>query len=201
MAKLWGPLGWMTLHSVSLLYPEHPSLYEKHLASKFIDSFANSISCPQCRTHFKTMREYYVYSNPDYLSSRQSFAVFVFRAHNTVNYRLDKPIPTTVSACLNSLRVATAQRSFKEFREAYVNYLNNNWKREFGGESMVVRGEVRLLEKIVKEFWDPLDTGIFPILLEDDVTSLIKPDNVRIVSPGRLVSTNVGFKGGKLRLA
>lgn len=200
MAKLWGPLGWMTLHSVSLLYPENPTIYEQQIASRFLDSFANSISCPQCRNHFKTMREYYNHSNPDYLNSRQSFAIFVFRAHNTVNKRLDKPIPKTVADCLKSLKIATAQRSFKQFREAYVTYLTNNWQREFGGEAMVVRPDVKTVERIIREYWDPKDNGTFPDLLEEDVLSMIEGRNVRLLAPGKLVRTNIGFKSGKLRL-
>jgi hypothetical protein len=200
MAKLWGPLGWMTLHSVSFLYPENPTLYEQHLASKFIDSFANTISCPQCRTHFITMREYYVHHNPDYLKSRQSFAVFVFRAHNTVNRRLDKPIPKTVADCILSLRLATSQRTLRQYREAYISYLFNNWQREFGGDAMVARSEVRTLEKIMKDYWDPRDDGLFPALEEEDIVTSIDGINVRLIAPGKLVRTDIGFKSGKLRL-
>jgi len=198
MTKLWGPLGWMTLHSVSLIYPENPSSAEKQIASRFLDLFADTISCNQCKMHFKTIRLLYVSLNPGYLNSRQEFALFGFRAHNTVNKRIDKPLQRTVADCLRSLRNATSQFSLANYRKSYLAYLSNNWSREFVGESLIILRSVREMEKINNEYWSPRDNGI-PDLTEADVLTSIEREGVRI-SSDRVVSASVGFRGGRLKL-
>jgi hypothetical protein len=200
MSKFWGPLGWMTLHSVSLIYPENPTPSERGIAIKFIDAFAECISCPYCKTHFITMRAIYQNSNPDYLDSRNNFALFVFRAHNTVNARLDKPRQASVSECLQTLKQASAQNSMLAFRTSYINYLTNNWNREVGGDAMIIRSVVKEVKKIIEEYFNPRDTGTFPEIKEADVLTPIENRQLRFISPMNLVSVNVGFRGGKLRL-
>jgi len=199
MTKLWGPLGWMTLHSVSLIYPEQPTQAEKMIASRFLDLFADTISCNACKLHFKSILTIYKHLHPDFLNSRQNFAIFVFRAHNTVNKRLDKPIPSTVAACLATLKQATSQTSLAQFRTAYISYLYRNWRREFTGEGMMIVANVKELDKINNEYWSPREIPI-PDLVEADVVSPIEKTNSRISPSGNLSSTKVGFIGGKLKL-
>jgi len=200
MAKLWGPLGWMTLHSVSLIYPENPSREEQQIASRFLEVFAETISCPSCRNHFRSMYAIYLTIYPGFLNSRQSFATFVFRAHNTVNKRLDKPIQKTVAECLSTLKNATSRTSFNQFRSAYIAYLNKNWNIEQGGDAAITRVSVREVQRINSQYWDPRDTGTIPELEETNVLEFIEGKQMRIVGSNRVISTKVGFKGGKLRL-
>lgn len=199
MTKLWGPLGWMTLHSVSLNYPEHPSQADKILAGKFIDLFGETISCIHCKNHFNMMKSMYTSANPNYLDSKQSFALFVFRAHNTVNKRLDKPIQKTVAECLQTLKNATANTSLPQFRQAYLSYLMRNWGRDHTGEGMMMKGSVKQMIDINNQYWSPRDIPI-PDLLEDDVMTLIENSRVRITPSGAVSNIQVGFRGGKLQL-
>lgn len=136
---------------------------------------------------------------PGFLNSRQEFAIFVFRAHNTVNKRLDKPIPSTVALCLQTLREATSQTSFAQFRTAYINYLTQNWKRDFSGDNMIAMSKVREMERINNEYWTPREIPI-PDLIEDDVTTSIEKSDTRMTFSGNLSSVKVGFAGGRLRL-
>jgi hypothetical protein len=199
MTKLWGPLGWMTLHSVSFIYPEKPSVAEKTIAEKFLELFTETISCNACKSHFKTIHLMYKSSNPDYLNSRQNFAIFVFRAHNTVNKRLDKPRPSTVAECLASIKLATTHTSLAQFRQSYLSYLNRNWGIYGSGDGFILRGHVKEMIKINNEYWSPREIPI-PELEEANVLAPIEKLNARIAPSGRVSSTNVGFKGGKLRL-
>jgi hypothetical protein len=199
MSKIWGPLGWMTLHSVSLIYPEQPSYAEKQIASRFLDLFGETISCNECKVHFKQIYALYKSLHPDFLDSRQNFALFIFRAHNTVNLRLDKPRPTTVSECLKTLKAATTHTSLPAFRSSYLSYLLRNWGRDISGQGMMVKSQVKEMIKINNEYWSPRDIPI-PALKEDDVISPIQNSNLRVSSNGVAVSISVGFKGGKLKL-
>lgn len=199
MTKLWGPLGWMTLHSVSFIYPEEPTQAEKHIVEKFLEMFGETISCNSCKSHFKIIKTIYKSLYPNYLDSRQNFALFVFRAHNTVNRRIDKPRPASVAECLESIRLATAHTSLAEFRQSYLSYLIRNWGRDGSGESLIVRTYVKEMIKINQEYLSPRETSI-PDLIEADVLTPIEKTNSRIAPSGSISSTNVGFKGGKLKL-
>jgi hypothetical protein len=199
MSKLWGPLGWMTLHSISFIYPVNPSPAERVIASRFLDLFQDTITCNQCKTHFISMHSLYKAMHPEYLNSRQDFALFIFRAHNTVNRRLDKPVPNTVSQCIQTLQMATTQTSFAQFRQAYLSYLTRNWGRDLTGEGRMHMGTVKEMIQINNEYWSPRDIPI-PELAEADVVTMIERRNLRIGPTGSVVSAVVGFRNGKLKL-
>lgn len=199
MTKLWGPLGWMTLHSVSLLYPETPSYSDKQIAIRFLDLFGETISCNECKVHFKQLYSLYKAIHPDFLDSRQNFALFIFRAHNTVNMRLDKPRPTSVSECLQTLKNATVHTSLASFRTAYLNYLLRNWRYDVSGQGMITKKQVNEMININNEYWSPREIPI-PALQEGDVTTPVYAQNLRVNTQGRAVSSKVGFKGGRLTL-
>jgi hypothetical protein len=202
MTKLWGPLGWMTLHSISFLYPVNPSAYDKLQAMTFLDSFVETISCHICKSHFIGMYNLYKKNHPEYLNSRQDFAMFIFRAHNTVNKRLDKPIQKTVSDCVKTLENAIANTSFAQFRISYLNYLARNWGKQASGEGFIIARNVKVLRQINDTFWTPKDLNQPIDLEEGNVLEFIENNNVRI-NPltNTLSNIRVGFIGGRLQLA
>jgi len=202
MTQLWGPLGWMTLHSVSFIYPNQPTSQEKALLTRFLDLFADTISCNACKAHFKNMRAIYVTLYPDYLNSKTDFAYFVFRAHNTVNKRIDKPRCPTVSSCLAAVRAATVNTSLSQFRASYMAYLTRNWGRDTSGDGRMTYAQVKELIIINNEYWSLRETEI-PDFPEADILTPIERIATRVSyrsGNSAAVSTNVGFKGGKLRL-
>jgi hypothetical protein len=188
----------MMLHSVSLIYPVTPTAADMAIANRFLNLFGETISCNQCKVHFANIYSIYKSTHPDYLNSRQNFALFVFRAHNTVNKRLDKPIPKTVSECLSTLKIATAQTSFPQFRNAYLSYLTRNWSRDHTGEGRIMYGNVKEMIQINNQYWSLRDEPI-PELEEADVTISLDR-NLRVTSSGSVSSVSVGFKNGRLRL-
>ena len=200
MTKLWGPLGWMTLHSVSLIYPEVPSPEERAIASKFLDLFARTITCIFCKNHFASMYAIYKNEHPEYLNSRQDFALFAFRAHNTVNKRLDKPRPSSMADCLETLRSNTTNTTFAQFRTSYLSYLAGNWASDFGGEGRMLQRDVKEMLKINNEYWSPRELTSIPELAESDVMTPIEKAGFRVVRGGQVISTKVGFTGGRLKL-
>ena len=127
MTAVWGPLGWMTLHSVSTIYPERPSQSEKDLMTTWLGLFGETITCPHCRDHFRSMHSNYRSRYPGYLNSRQDFAMFVFRCHNVVNARLSKPVYATLEECMAVLRTNIKSRTPQDYRISYVNHLMRFW--------------------------------------------------------------------------
>lgn len=167
MTARWGPLGWITLHSVSANYPENPTAQDKAIAKKFVELFAETITCPSCKNHFGTMYHSYVSKNPTWLNSRETFFVFVCRAHNTVNMRLDKPVVQTVRDSIHTLQALTRITPPEEYRRQYLNYLMRNWAQPYP-EGFMMSHAVREMKKINDEYWNLRETN-FNIQIPEQV--------------------------------
>jgi hypothetical protein len=209
MTKFWGPLGWMMLHSISVNYPKNPTAEDMAILDKFISIFADCISCNNCKEHFKRMFTSYKKKYREWSSSQSQLFLFVCRAHNTVNNRLDKPILTSVSDCLETIKNNSKNISLREFRQKYIAYLVANWSAGRDFESFNTMRSVRELEKINNSYWNLREVDISTIeLFEENVTEFIQDTTIPPpISPGfpvfsRNQNFNVGFKfkGGKLSL-
>lgn len=210
MTSLWGPLGWMTLHSVSFLYPERPSDADKALLKRFMVLFRDTITCPHCYQHFKVIFENYTKAHPEWASSRFDFFMFVCRAHNTVNRRLNKPQPDSVSACIQRFTDNTKVTSALTYRMKYLDYLTRNYGMELSGDNMMKIASVREMRKIMNEYWNTLtDTGTATFRMDADVLDYINesPSTRQIMTSGGTLSTisaspamRVGLQGGRFRL-
>jgi len=165
--KVWGPLGWMTLHSISMIYPEKPSYADMEILKKFMELFSRTISCPDCAGHFQRMFNNYKARNPSWFASRNEFFLFVVRAHNTVNTRIDKPRISTVAECIETFRRNTLVTSAATYRNNYITYLIRNWTREQTGEGFILASSAREMLKINNEYWNPRDVGISGIQIPE----------------------------------
>lgn len=201
--KIWGPLGWMTLHSISAIYPENPTPADKLLVEEFISAFRETITCPYCKNHFTAMFNKYKQIHPEWSSNRQSLFMFICRAHNTVNRRLDKPMPKTVSECIETLKNATAVKCPAEFRKAYLDYLTRNWTHQSDSSGFMMMGYVRKMIKINNEYFNPRDVKYSEITIqEENVLDFIPEDSNKyratqaVLDPIHYRGINVGFKNG-----
>jgi hypothetical protein len=209
MAKIWGPLGWMTLHSISINYPQNPSAEDRAILEQFMGNFTESITCNNCKTHFQDMFVSYKRKYPQWSSSRREFFLFVCRAHNTVNKRIDKPVIASVAECINAIKNNTRNTSLRQFRKNYIVYLLNTWSRFHTFDGMNMTRVARELEKINNSYWDLRETDLSVFEMgEGDVTEFIK-DTTTVqsiglgfpsITRGTNVSVGFKFKGGRLRL-
>ena len=193
MTSYWGPLGWMALHSASMLYAEHPELAEKQLMKRFIDSFGETISCYHCKSHFLTMKKKYEAWNPGYLDSRRELMLFVFRAHNTVNKRIDKPVLQSVADCLITLKNANSYSDLASVRGAYMTYLQRNWGQDYTADGITNKKKVQELIRINNEYLN-IRTIDWTYTFEDNVLFLIE-DATPVFTIRRKIG---GFKNGRL---
>jgi hypothetical protein len=204
MTALWGPLGWMTLHSVSINYPDSPSEIEKKICYRFLEMFGESITCHICKSHFVRMLQTYKVTHPEYLNSKQDFFLFTVRAHNTVNKRLDKPTVKSVAEALKTLQQATSQTSPAEYRQKYIEYLKRIWGSDISSNGLFMRQKIRELEKINTDYWSLRETSYVQFFYEADVLEYISEAGVQKTLRGfsPLVGTppKVGFSGGRLKL-
>jgi hypothetical protein len=203
--KIWGPLGWMTIHSVSAIYPDKPTQSDRLLVEEFIHFFRETIPCPYCKTHFTTMINKYKQLYPNWSSSRQNLFIFICRAHNTVNRRLDKPIYKTVSDCIETLKNATSTKTPIEFRKAYLDYLLRNWSHRSDGEGIMMMGFVRKMIKINNEYLNIRDIKYSDITIQEDNVLNFNLEDLSSYKATRNVSDpiyyrsmKIGFKNGSI---
>ena len=183
MTAIWGPLGWMTLHSVSTIYPEKPTQAERDLMSTWLDMFRDTITCPSCKGHFTQMLQNYRTMFPNMMASRQDFAMFGFRAHNAVNRRLNKPVQGTLGECMDRLRTNVKTRSAREYRNAYINHISRFWATMRDVSGIVASKKIREMKKIEAEYFTLRDTNFVVELNPDPV---VLPRDVMERQPGEV---------------
>ena len=171
MTAIWGPLGWMTLHSVATIYPPEPTPEEQILMRSWLDMFRDTITCPSCRDHFSKMLEAYRQLFPNMLASRQNFALFTFRAHNAVKRRINKPVYGDVQACMDFLKTNVKNRAAREYRLAYLHHISLHWRVFRDASGISALRKIAEMNKIELEYLRVRDNG-FDVTLSPDVVIL-----------------------------
>ena len=187
MTTIWGPLGWMTLHSVATSYPERPTPVEQSLMSTWLDMFRDTITCPSCKGHFTELLASYRARFPNMMQSRQEFALFSFRAHNSVNRRLNKPVYSSVEECMATLKANIRTRTARDYRVSYVNHITRHWRTFQDVAGIAALKKIVEMKKIEDDYINPRDTS-FTVPIYPDVVILpmgILEANTEAPAPGR----------------
>ena len=91
---MWGPYFWKLMHSITLLYPQHPSDMDRTMMRNLFYSYVYLLPCISCRNHYSENLDNFYLS--EYLSGDQSSDKNIFRGsvllHNIVNKTLKKKI-------------------------------------------------------------------------------------------------------------
>jgi hypothetical protein len=200
MAKIWGPMGWLTLHSIAAAYPDEPTQHDKNRTSNFLELFTDTITCRFCKDHFYRMHMLYRSQNPNYLDSKQNFFMFTLRAHNEVNRSLDKPIMRTVAESIQTLKGATSLTLPQVFKDSYMSYLIRTWAHEMTGDAFIYKSKAITMRDMFKD----MDlTNVFDNTFEESDTTykfIVVPKAPVPRFDVLFGSAKVGFSGGKLRL-
>ena len=203
MTSIWGPLGWMTLHSMASLYPDVPTQSERQLMFSWLDMFAATITCPSCREHFTELLGSYRQKYPNMLDSRSTFLLFSFRAHNSVNARLSKPVYLTVEQCFEVLRTNTKTRSATDYRISYINHIRRFWRtmQDMSGISAIKK--IHEMSKIESSY-AYTRTNNFEVIIPEDtvVMGRLPPPSGEPVRPVMVPSAIGRFRitGSGIRL-
>ena len=181
MTSHWGPLGWMTLHSISVCYPITATIADKQVLDEFMQAFGLTITCSICNGHFSKMFNGYKIAVPTWNNSRYDLFIAICKMHNTVNKRLNKPIPKTVGECLDVLQTATKYSTSNEFRKKYIEYLGGQW-RHF----LILKQKVDVMKKINEEYWTSRENGYSNLgfdITTDTSTYPTQPHEQKMVFP------------------
>lgn len=150
MSNIWGPMGWMTLHSISASYPDNPTESDKAILNEYLNAFAHTIPCHICNSHFNNLFFKYKSNTPTWANSKNDLFIAICRMHNSVNSRLDKPRVITVAEAIQWLKNATAYTSQLDFKKNYLTYLFGQYNKT----QPLQNGSVHKMKKITEEYWN-----------------------------------------------
>jgi FAD-linked sulfhydryl oxidase len=89
--EIWGPSGWIFIHSIALQYPISPTTFDKKRYIHFFKSLGHILPCCLCQTHY----QYYLKTHKKMFdrafSNRKSLFKWTLQFHNYVNKKLKKP--------------------------------------------------------------------------------------------------------------
>lgn len=86
----WGPAFWKSLHSVASQVSKNPSEAERTGLVAFFESLRFALPCNMCKhDYFNILAKHPVHP---YTASKELLSEWVWRLHNTVNQKLDKPL-------------------------------------------------------------------------------------------------------------
>jgi len=196
MTAVWGPMGWMTLHSISLCYPENPTEEDKKNVSNFMDAFAASITCVRCRHDFYMLFPTYKRNVPSLFDSKNDLFIAICRMHNNVNKRLDKPILRSMDECIQSIKNASSYTSLVDFRKKYIEYLFRDWNIFGRGTSyqIIAFNSVDKMKSLNESYWDSLSISYDGLIDSSDVINFPnQPLVTKLVFP-RINIKNFGFR-------
>lgn len=89
VTKIWGPVAWTLLHTISFNYPVNPTLEQKHQYRDFILSLQNVLPCGTCRKNLVTNFKQLPLTMED-MESRDTFSRYIYNLHELVNKMLKK---------------------------------------------------------------------------------------------------------------
>ena len=146
---------------------------------------------------------------PNMFDSRQNLSMFVFRAHNAVNARLQKPVYNTLEECMNILKNNIKSRTASDYRISYINHITKYWNTIQDITGIVAMKKVIEMKKVEIDYFSKIDTK-FDLTLKDEGVVIPRAwvEGVRIEEPRLMpaIKSNTiprtGFRivGGQLRL-
>jgi hypothetical protein len=83
---IWGPPMWISLHSITLNYPEKPTTCQENMIREFFWNVQFVLPCEMCRNHYAEM----IRTHPPITKDRRSLVYWLIDRHNEVNKRLGK---------------------------------------------------------------------------------------------------------------
>tara|TARA_Y100000389_G_scaffold196600_1_gene229791 strand:+ start:514 stop:984 length:471 start_codon:yes stop_codon:yes gene_type:complete len=86
--EIWGPPGWIFLHTITLNYPHKPTEYDKEHYKNFFLNLQNVLPCQYCTHNYKLHLKKYPIDK--FLDSKKSLVKWLIHIHNEVNIIFNK---------------------------------------------------------------------------------------------------------------
>lgn len=89
VTKIWGPIFWTALHTISFNYPVKPTAEDKKHYRDYIYSLRYILPCKYCRINLaKNLKEKPLQAC--HMASRETFSRYIYELHELVNKMLGK---------------------------------------------------------------------------------------------------------------
>jgi hypothetical protein len=85
---IWGPPMWISLHTITLNYPDKPTSCQEKMIREFFWNLQYVLPCELCRNHYSEM----IRTHPPNTKDRKSLVYWLIDRHNQVNERLGKKV-------------------------------------------------------------------------------------------------------------
>jgi hypothetical protein len=106
--KVWGPTGWVFLHSIAQNYPEEPTNEQKMYYKNFFRLIGNVLPCRYCRESYQQfIEEPGTKLNDAVMKNRKTFTRWLYDIHNKVNKKLG------INYCVSFEQVTKKYESFR----------------------------------------------------------------------------------------
>ena len=86
--EIWGPHAWQFLHSITLSYPDNPTLEDKNNHAQFFNSIQNILPCQKCKDHYT--QNLHILPIEQHLDNKESLFRWSVDLHNRVNVMNNK---------------------------------------------------------------------------------------------------------------
>tara|TARA_Y100000996_G_scaffold15300_1_gene11732 strand:+ start:234 stop:692 length:459 start_codon:yes stop_codon:yes gene_type:complete len=116
--NVWGNHAWIFLHSVTMNYPDNPSIYDRENYYNFFNSLIYVLPCGICKDNYKS--NLHKYPLLQYLDSKKTLVKWFVKIHNEVNLELGK-----------------SEMQYEKVIEKYKKMYETCENKTFGGSSSV----------------------------------------------------------------
>jgi len=89
VTKIWGPIFWTAIHTMSFNYPVKPTLKDKKHYRDFIINLQHVLPCKYCRMNLTNNFKKKPLKMCD-MASRDTFSRYIYELHETINKMLNK---------------------------------------------------------------------------------------------------------------
>jgi hypothetical protein len=132
------------------------------------------------------------------LYTRRDFLLFTFRAHNSVNKRIGKPVYTTVKECFDLLRKNVQFNKSHSFRITYTNHITRHWRTFQDASGMSAMKKINEIKKIEMQYMTARSNEFEEMIPEDNLifsTGVEEPHRpILSRNAPRLVMTATGMR-------
>lgn len=110
-SNIWGPSAWIFLHTVTLNYPDNPTLNDKENYRIFFNELKNVLPCDKCKKHYLQN----ILETPIQLDSKKDLVKWLIEIHNKVNDLNNKPILTYDQVMEEYLNLYSKKTSYNKY--------------------------------------------------------------------------------------
>lgn len=110
MTKIWGPHGWIYLHTITFGYPLNPTPEDKENYKTFFIKVGDTLPCGYCRESYKQyIKEGKTALTDETMESRENLTRWLYEIHEAVNRKLGMSYGITYEHVANRYESYRAQ--------------------------------------------------------------------------------------------